>query len=160
MRNQMTRVANLLGCLTGALVLWAFAIGPTVWAAGTSNVLTGYSITSWTESETGPLGAVAAIAQDSEGYLWIGSSAGLFRFDGVRFVEWTTLGDQPLPTTPVSALQITRDGTKWVGLANRAGVAMIRGRSLKLIGAGQMRVVTAIVEDRIGTLWAVAEPSL
>src|SRR5215207_1642376 len=100
----MTRVTNLLRSVTPALIFWA-AFEPCVWAdAATSSVLTGYSITSWTESETGPLGAVAAIVQDGEGYLWVGSSAGLFRFDGVRFAAWSALGDQPLPPSPVSAL--------------------------------------------------------
>jgi ligand-binding sensor domain-containing protein len=117
-------------------------------------------VTSWTETEAGPLGAVSDIVQDRDGYLWIGTSVGLFRFDGTRFKHWDALGDTRLPASPVSSLTIARDGTLWVGFANRAGVARIQGRSLDLTDAGQMRIVSAIVEDRQGAIWAVGEPSL
>jgi ligand-binding sensor domain-containing protein/signal transduction histidine kinase len=128
--------------------------------AASAGVLTGHSVTSWTESEAGPLGAVSAIVQDAAGYLWVGTSSGLFRFDGARFVPWEVLGERPLPASPVSALHIGRDGTLWVGLANRAGVARIKGRRLDLIEAGPLRTIMAIVEDRDGTIWAVSDPEL
>ena len=128
--------------------------------AASAGVLTGYSVTSWTESEVGPLGAVSAIVQDSAGYLWVGTSGGLFRFDGTRFTPWDALGEAPLPASPVSALHIARDGTLWVGLANRAGVARIKGRTVDLIDAGPLRTIMALVEDREGTIWAVSDPDL
>lgn len=128
--------------------------------AATAGVLTGHSVTSWTESEAGPLGAVSAIVQDSAGYLWVGTSAGLFRFDGARFVPWEMLGDTPLPASPVSALHIGRDGTLWVGLANRAGVARINGSRVEFIDAGPLRAIMALVEDRDGTIWTVSDPEL
>ena len=47
------------------------------------------------------------IAQTKDGYLWIGTDAGLVRFDGVRFVPWDSPNDEQLPsyqTTWVLAL--------------------------------------------------------
>jgi ligand-binding sensor domain-containing protein len=52
------------------------------------NVLTDYVITSWNNKEGLPPGVVWALAQDADGYLWVGNDAGLFRFDGERFVSW------------------------------------------------------------------------
>ncbi len=45
-----------------------------------------YSLETWDERHGLPSGRVWAIAQDSVGYLWLGTEAGLVRFDGVRFV--------------------------------------------------------------------------
>ena len=33
-------------------------------------------------------GPVRAIAQTPDGYLWLATNTGLFRFDGIRFVLW------------------------------------------------------------------------
>src|SRR5436190_9279460 len=94
-------------------------------ATDVNNVLSGYSLTSWTDGDGVPLGTVYAIGQDADGYLWIGTDAGLLRFDGVRFTPWEEIGDTPLPKSPVSALWVARDGSLWVGFAG--GVRRIRG---------------------------------
>src|SRR5437667_9430311 len=86
-----------------------------VQTSGADNVLSGYSLTSWTDGDGVPLGTVYAIGQDADGYLWIGTDAGLLRFDGVRFTPWEEIGDTPLPKSPVSALWVARDGSLWVG---------------------------------------------
>ena len=68
------------------------------------NLLTGYSLTSWNEGDGHPLGSVYAMVQDPQGYLWLGTDAGLFRFDGSRFTAWNTMSDQPLPAVAVRGL--------------------------------------------------------
>ena len=45
---------------------------------------------SYNEFESFPNHAVTAITQDEKGYLWIGTQAGLSRFDGHEFVTWST----------------------------------------------------------------------
>jgi ligand-binding sensor domain-containing protein len=40
------------------------------------NVLTDYVITSWNNKERLPPGVVWALAQDGDGYLWVGNDAG------------------------------------------------------------------------------------
>ena len=71
------------------------------------NLLTGYSLTSWNEGDGHPLGSVYAMAQDRDGYLWIGADAGLFRFDGSRFTAWNTMSDAPLPRGRGPSLCVT-----------------------------------------------------
>jgi len=46
-----------------------------------------FTHTSWTPKEGIP-GPVRAIAQTKDGYLWLAAEAGLYRFDGIRFVAW------------------------------------------------------------------------
>ena len=58
-----------------------------------SSVVTDYTATLWADADGHPVGAVSSIVQDRDGYLWVGSTAGLFRFDGVRFTPWNQLSD-------------------------------------------------------------------
>jgi ligand-binding sensor domain-containing protein len=50
--------------------------------------LADYTLTTWNENDGLPAGRIRAIAQDADGYLWLGTDAGLVRFDGVRFDAW------------------------------------------------------------------------
>jgi ligand-binding sensor domain-containing protein len=38
--------------------------------------------------ESGLIPPVVALAQDSVGFIWAGTRAGLFRYDGMRFQRW------------------------------------------------------------------------
>ena len=99
-RPSRPLVATLACAIAAAAVLTPLA------SAATTGVLTGYALTTWAESEDGPFGAIAAIAQDADGYMWIGTSAGLFRFDGVRFTPWDRIGAMRLPVGAVTALLV------------------------------------------------------
>lgn len=127
-------------------------------AALVDDVLTGYSLTSWNDGEGHRLGSVYAIVQDDRGYLWIGSDAGLFRFDGSRFTSWATMSATPLPAVAVRALHVTRDGSIWVGLADGAGVRQLRGETIAppFEGLSATDAVSDLVEDHQGTMWAVS----
>jgi hypothetical protein len=57
------------------------------------------------------------IAQTVDGYLWIGTDAGLLRFDGVRFVPWASLNSEQLPDYQILSLLAASDGSLWIGTA-------------------------------------------
>ena len=63
---------------------------------------------------------VNAIQTDAEGFLWIGTDNGLFRYDGTRFRTYEAQG---LPGNRINAIYSAPDGTLWVvtdkGLARR-----------------------------------------
>jgi len=44
------------------------------------------------------------IAQTTDGYLWIGTDAGLVRFDGIRFVPWAPRNGEQLPDYQILSL--------------------------------------------------------
>ena len=64
---------------------------------------------------------VNAIQTDAEGFLWIGTDNGLFRYDGTRFKTYEAA--QGLPGNRINALFSAPDGTLWAvtdkGLARR-----------------------------------------
>ena len=43
-----------------------------------------YAHTAWTARDGFSVGATFAMAQTPDGYLWLGSEFGLYRFDGVK----------------------------------------------------------------------------
>jgi signal transduction histidine kinase/ligand-binding sensor domain-containing protein len=70
-----------------------------------------------------PAGGVRAIAQDRQGFLWLGTDTGLIRFDGFSFV--TPSEAQPFATERVSALLVSTDGSLWVALGGAGRVGRI-----------------------------------
>ena len=77
-----------------------------------------YARDSWTIANDFPGGAVSSIAQTADGYLWIGTEKGLFRFDGLSFRVFQQASPEPLPIGPVQQLMTDNSGNLWVLLAN------------------------------------------
>jgi ligand-binding sensor domain-containing protein len=67
------------------LLLLALAVPSTALALDPSRPLARYQRERWGGEEGFPGGGVHAIAQDADGYLWLGTEKGLVRFDGREF---------------------------------------------------------------------------
>jgi ligand-binding sensor domain-containing protein len=63
-------------------------------------------------------GSVSSIAQTLDGYLWIGTEKGLFRFDGLTFRPYQQTNPGNLPSGPVQALMTDAQGNLWIVLQN------------------------------------------
>jgi signal transduction histidine kinase/ligand-binding sensor domain-containing protein len=110
-----------------------------------------YGHTAWTARDGFSVGAIFAMAQTPDGYLWLASEFGLFRFDGVHAISWQPPAGQQLPNAPY-ALLVTRDGTLWIGTF--AGVVSWNGNKLTEYPEVGRVFVTSLLEDREGTVWA------
>ena len=146
------------------LAVWGVLASPA--AAGTDGEQPSpaeYAVTAWSSGNGGPPGDVFAITQDAAGYLWLGTRAGLVRFDGDRFRRWP-IDDihDPLPDGPVYALVGASDGSLWIGLGAGGGVArVVQGRVSQYSPAdGAPSSVSALLEDRRGAIWAAAREGL
>lgn len=64
-----------------------------------------------------PARLTAALAEDRDGFLWMGTQDGLVRFDGYEYQVFRSDPDDPatLSGSCVRALAATRDGRLWVG---------------------------------------------
>jgi ligand-binding sensor domain-containing protein len=72
----------------------------------------------WGNERGFPSGSVSAIAQTSDGYLWIGTEKGLIRFDGLNFRLFEQALPSSLPIGPVQALMGDSEGSLWILLKN------------------------------------------
>jgi signal transduction histidine kinase/ligand-binding sensor domain-containing protein len=68
----------------------------------------------WNTEAKFPGGAVNAIAQTSDGYLWIGMDRGLFRFDGFNFVAVSLPSLTGASNVPILGLLTDAGGNLWV----------------------------------------------
>lgn len=150
MRTIKTTGPNvfLLSLLVACILLTCHS---RVLALNPSLEISQYAHTSWTARDGYSLGAVFAMAQTPDGYLWLGSEFGLFRFDGVRFIRWQPPAGQQLPDKPYSLL-VTRDGTLWIGTFT--GLVSWNGAELTRYPEIGDLFVTSLLEDRDGTVWA------
>ena len=93
-----------------------------------------------------------AIAQTADGYLWVGTPAGLVRFDGVRFVPWASPKGEKLPSDQILSLLGASDGSLWIGTTK--GLARWKDGILtwyKDLPTG----IWDIAEDHDGDIWIV-----
>ncbi len=81
-----------------------------------------YVRNNWSVEQGLPQLSVTALAQDSTGYLWMGTQAGLARFDGSRFTSFDGRAWPGLGSGDIRALLPGEDGDLWVGTAQ--GLAM------------------------------------
>ena len=143
--------------IVGNVLVLTAALAASAPDAHTAESLDSYLHKSWTAVDGLPESPVWAIAQDHDGYIWLGVHGGLVRFDGTRFVRWETLTGAQLPERDVHALHVARDGSLWVGFGNTGGVSRIHGGSAQSYppGAGlQSGPIWAVFEDRRGVVWA------
>ncbi|MBV8673911.1 MAG: hypothetical protein JOZ33_10790, partial [Acidobacteriaceae bacterium] len=138
--------------LRGA-VLWALlSVCLSAPALDLSFDISQYAHTAWGTREGFTVGRINAIAQTPDGYLWLGSEFGLYRFDGVRAVQWLPPGGQRLPNTYIRSLLAARDGTLWIG--SYAGLVSWKNNQLTQYPELSGQEVGALLEDREGTVWA------
>ncbi len=86
----------------------------TAWGLDPERRLSQYGHTAWRLQDGYFTGLPLAIAQTTDGYLWLGTEDGLWRFDGARFMRWKVPGGQALDSG-IGALLGARDGGLWVG---------------------------------------------
>ena len=111
-----------------------------------------YRHTSW-RMQDGSLPALPqAIAQTTDGYIWIGTQDGLMRYDGVRFSRWEPPQSRSLPSRQITTLKADPDGSLWIG--TYFGLAHFDHGELHSFKEKQGSI-EQIVIDRTGNVWFV-----
>jgi signal transduction histidine kinase/ligand-binding sensor domain-containing protein len=111
--------------------------------------------TAWSVKDGAP-GQITALAQTADGYLWLATQIGLYRFDGVQFERYAPPAGESLPATSVSALYAPPEGGLWVGFRYGA-VSHIHAGGLDHYGEAQglpSGTVFGFARDADGRLWA------
>jgi signal transduction histidine kinase/streptogramin lyase len=115
----------------------------------------------WTIRDGAP-SSIESIAQTQDGYIWLGTDSGLFRFDGKIFERYLpTSGKDLLPET-IRTLMATPDGGLWVGYAS-AGASFIKDGHNVNFGKPEGLTAGSIIRfarDRSGVIWAASRAAL
>src|SRR5215467_5288408 len=74
-----------------------------------------YSHRIWRVQDGLPQNRIHTISQTADGYLWIGTSGGLVRFDGHRFFVFDRSNTAAFRDDSILALCPSRDGSLWIG---------------------------------------------
>lgn len=109
--------------------------------------------TSWSAAAGAPTG-VTGIGQTRDGWLWIGTSSGLFRFDGVRFQR------PPAALAPLSSniarVGVLPDGAVWIAY-KFGGASLLQDGSMRHFRPGEGNVpggtAAGLGRDGEGRLW-------
>ncbi len=144
----MRLLAKLLLVIAASLTL---SVGGPASALDPARSVQQYKHTRWTADDGAPP-ALRALAQGADGYLWIGSATGLYRFDGVAF-ERIALDRPRVNRLSVSSILVAADGAVWAGYAD-GGLSVFRGGVFR--DAGMPRpdaFVMAIVQTRDNVIW-------
>jgi ligand-binding sensor domain-containing protein len=139
-----------------AIFYWALALAGAFDASAVGAIspdleLTQLGHTAWRVQDGVLPGAPTAIAQAGDGYIWIGTQAGLVRFDGITFVPITPPREQTPRFTRITALYGARDGSLWIGTSSQ--LLRLKDGHFHLYDR-PVGVYEAIREGPDGRIWA------
>ena len=94
---------------------------------------------------------IYTINQDDRGFLWIGTGAGLFRYDGFQFTQFTI--EDSLAGNFVTQSMKDQNGNLWFGHMN-GGISLFDGNHFVKIDPGESQnSITGIAEGNNGNIW-------
>ncbi|MGD0736062.1 MAG: two-component regulator propeller domain-containing protein [Terracidiphilus sp.] len=144
-----------------ALLVLALVAAKCGYSLDPQKMFSQYVRTLWTTDAGMPQTSVYAIAQTRDGYLWIGTEAGVARFDGVRFSIFNQRNVPNLPANYVHRLLAGRDGSLWIGtdsgLARYSGEAWTSWTAKSGLSNDDIQ---AMVEGPDGSLWVGTDGGL
>jgi len=118
------------------------------------------SFQSW-QRETGMTrGAIRAMAQTRDGYLWLGADDGLARFDGARFVNFDL--SHFTKDGGMKVLLGDSRGALWIGTAGSGLIRYADGEFTAFTASDGLPTnnIAALAEDKSGRLWIGTELGL
>jgi ligand-binding sensor domain-containing protein/two-component sensor histidine kinase len=116
----------------------------------------------WRTQDGLPENRIRAISQTADGYLWIGTSGGLARFDGVRFVVYARFNTPGMTDDNIRALESARDGSLWIA-TDGGGLLHYKDGRFQSFGPKEglaNEFVGAVMEDHKGNIWAATNRGL
>lgn len=143
------KVAQL--SISRSLRIWflLLSLGCTAWAVDPNKQISQYGHTAWRIQDGDFNGAPNAIAQTTDGYLWIGTQNGLIRFDGVRFVPWAPLKGKLL-SNGIFSLLAGKDGSLWIGTSTNLAHLQNGNLTNYLDANGR---INSIIQSHDGRIW-------
>lgn len=119
--SSSAAVPRCLRPLASCLLLAALARAAAAAGGGAA-----YHYVAWTVDDGLPQNSVNSVLQTRDGYLWLTTSDGLVRYDGVRFVVFNRSNSEGIGSNRFRSLYQTEDGALWAG-TDDGGLTVYRG---------------------------------
>jgi len=137
---RIKRVPLWLCAFWGLAALIAFAVQVRSQAPapnGSNTTWPGnYVVDSWQMRDGLPGQSVSSFSETPDGYLWVGTSGGLVRFDGSRFRTYTRQNVPALRDDSILRLLTSRDGSLWIGTEGGGLVQFSAGKFRNYVANG------------------------
>jgi len=152
--KKKTTLALFIGLIFFAVCSLGFALDP-------KKKITQYVLDVWPDDSDLSQIIIQTMHQTRDGYLWLGSQDGLYRFDGVRLTAFNKTNTPTLKGNNIVALYQDRGGTLWIG--TNSGLTRFKDgnfsffSTLKKIPGERIR---SVIEDRRGNLWIGTDKGL
>lgn len=143
-------------------VLGAVQMVQPAWAIDPHRTLTQCLLRKWQFPQGLPQPRVLAITQTLDGHLWLGTQAGLFQFDGMRFTPAFTSCGCPLGNLWVQALAEDPEQQLWIATMG-AGLIRLSDGQCERFGVEEglpSLNVQCLLVDHHGTLWIGTDQGL
>ena len=151
-----SRACRILGVLLLIVLLRSDAT-----AVENGRSLGQFAHTAWSAKDGAP-SVIQALAQTKDGYLWLGTPSGLYRFDGITFDRYGPEAGAKFASPDVSSLLALPDGDLWIGFVAGA-ISRLKGDSrtdyTSRDGVPIGRVL-GLAQDGEGTIWAATTGGL
>lgn len=113
-----------------SLYLIFFALNFSISALDRTRTISQFYHSAWTAKDGAP-SQISALAQTADGFLWIGSALGLYRFDGVQFEQYEPPDDTQFPSRNIYSLLATPDGGLWISF-RPSGLGFLKDGKLQI----------------------------
>ena len=113
------------------------------------------TLRAWNKQQGVPDNSVTSVLQTRDGYLWVGTSGGLARFDGVKFTIISPQNWKSNMTVSVTALCEDSSNRLWIGTQDNGLLRYEDGVVSPFLANGTVRfqTINSIAEDMSGNLW-------
>ena len=113
-----------------------------------------FYVRSWTVDDGTPTNTVMGVVRRADGYLWVATRVGLFRFNGEEFRSVPQVSQAALPDVVTPAMCEDSRGRMWLGKSG--GVVCVADTDVQVFRAGDGLPglqPSGMAEDLDGSLW-------
>ncbi len=160
--NRAERGCKLRQIVFTAAAAVGFCLAPYAFAFPVDAPTVGYTERTWQMQDGLPEQVVQAFAQTADRYLWIGTTGGLLRFDGERFLTFDRENTPAFSENNVFCLLVSRDNGLWIGMEGGGLLRYKNGTFHSFSSSNGLtnNFVRALSQDNQGNIWVGTDNGL